>query len=191
MYPSVTGSKYERQTQDIRHQLGKFIWLTLYMLKETLGHLQTSLDNLSNPKTTNDSYAFQYTPDTIDRLQTPTTSSIERQSIYGYYSYLQSSQSLSLVVYSLYCLSWRGCSKVVYSSLQQSIVVYSSLLTLGASCLQGKSEGCSSTKVITSLYSLACGSYPSYILCLSLLKGDTSIQWIINCHICIDEGHSI
>ena len=161
MYPSSTGSKCERQTHDIRHQLGKFIWLCHICFKQTLGHLQTPLVILRQPKTTNDSYAFQYTPDTKDKpttdnrhKTTPTTTTIERRMISGclWFSivifscpqYLQSSQSLSLVVYSLYCLSWRGCS-------QSSIVVYSSLLALGSSCLQGKSEGCSSTKAITCL----------------------------------------
>ena len=147
MYPSSTGSKCERQTHDIRHQLGKFIWLCHICFKQTLGHLQTPLVILRQPKTTNDSYAFQYTPDTKDKpttdnrhKTTPTTTTIERRMISGclWFSivifscpqYLQSSQSLSLVVYSLYCLSWRGCS-------QSSIVVYSNLLTLGASFIKG------------------------------------------------------
>ena len=127
MYPSVSGSKYERQTHDIRHQLGKFIWLTLYMLKQTLGHPQTT----------------SVTQDIHHSLCVPVYPRHYRQTIGT--NHLINRETINLWLLQLSIVSLVP----VFSCLQffivchgedvrrQSIVVYSSLLTLGASFIKG------------------------------------------------------
>ena len=151
---------------------------------ECFTEIGTSLVILSHPQTTqanSSPYAFQYTPDTTDRLMTSTTTSIERQPVFRYYSYLQSSYSLSIVSLVL-CFVCHV--EDVLSSLQQSIVTRPwDHQSLKGSLRELQFNQGLHQPVQSGLWSLS-----SYIGGSFVLKGDTSILGSINCHICIDEG---